>query len=233
MAVRGVRHSRAVLRTLACGAALLFCLRSAVAGFTLPRLGRRGLIGAGLLASAQSANAATDNLVTLAVDVEGGDGPATEQVTIRLHKDWAPRGVKRFLELVSIGDLEDAAFYHVTKNGMHFGLPAEPSLPMAAIKDDLVRVSNTRGTISFLPSSYNGRVNELFINRKDNSRLDAAGIAPIGEVLGGGMDVLDRLYSGYGKMPSEEDVRREGNRYLDREFPKLPKIKAISLSQAA
>uniref|UniRef100_A0A7S4RIU1 PPIase cyclophilin-type domain-containing protein n=1 Tax=Alexandrium monilatum TaxID=311494 RepID=A0A7S4RIU1_9DINO len=222
------RRCGAVLRAAACCAAFAFSLHEV--GFSLPLAGRRSLLGAGLLAGGVlPAHAAEDRYVTLNIDVQDGDGPSTEKVTIRLRPDWAPRGVRRFMKMISLGDLEDAAFYHVDKGAAHFGLPAEPTLPMVPIKDDLVQTSNRRGTVSFKPSSYSGRVNELFINSADNKRLDRAGVAPIGEVVGDGMEVIDRLYSGYGTRPNKFDVKREGNKYLDREFPKLAKIRSVDV----
>ena len=60
--------------------------------------------------------------------------------------------------------------------------------------------SNTRGFVSFTrESSPNSRYTMIFINYKDNSYLDADGFAPFGQVVSG-MDVADRLYSGYGRQ---------------------------------
>jgi len=75
----------------------------------------------------------------------------------------------------------------------------------------------------------NSRTTHIFINYRDNSRLDAMGFAPFGNVIEG-MEVVDSLYSGYGegapsgKGPSQEIIAREGNKYLLREFPKLDYI---------
>mmetsp|Transcript_73028 Transcript_73028/g.213963 ORF Transcript_73028/g.213963 Transcript_73028/m.213963 type:complete len:245 (+) Transcript_73028:44-778(+) len=236
--LRTGRRGIVALRTAACCAVLGLALHcpwgqspSSSTGFAVPRFGRRGLLGASLLGSASPVLAAEDKLVTLDIDVKDGDGSATEQVTLRLRPDWAPRGVRRFMKMISLGDLEDAAFYHVSESdGAHFGLPADPKLPMAPIKDDLARTSNVRGTLSFRPSSYSGRVNEVFINYRTNKALDRAGVTPIGEVVGDGMDVIDRLYSEYGDMPNKVDVAREGNDYLDKEFPKLAKIRSVQVN---
>ncbi|MDQ6809706.1 MAG: peptidylprolyl isomerase [Verrucomicrobiota bacterium] len=42
------------------------------------------------------------------------------------------------------------------------------------------------------------RTTQLFINLGDHSKLDAQGFAPIGRVVEG-MEVVDKLYSGYGE----------------------------------
>lgn len=238
---RASRRAGAPLR--AAGAALVAIwalsalLTASSTGYAVPRQpGRRdGLLAAasGLagVAAAGPARAANHPVATLQVDVEGADGPATEAVQIQLRPDWAPRGVKRFLEMVEMGDMSDSALYHVDKDSVvKFGHPAEPTLPYDVIKDDSVRASNTRGRVSFSGLVGSKRRNELFVNYVDNSHLDRKGASPIGEVLGDGMEVLDRLYDGYGISPSKPLVVEYGNEYLDKGFPKLPKIKSVSIS---
>jgi len=65
---------------------------------------------------------------------------------------------------------------------------------------------------------------------------DGAGFAPFGRVVEG-MDVLERLYAGYGEQSGggmragrQDKLFEEGNRYLDRNFPQLDKlIRAVIL----
>jgi len=198
---------------------------SAPAGAERRALLRAGV--AGLAAVGQAAVAKEDRVATFRVELEGDDNGFGE-IKVRLRPDWAPRGVKRFEQLSRIGDLEDAAVYHVTGQAAHFGLPASPSLEPAPIKDDIVRAENKRGTLTFKPSGM-ARVNEMFFNKEDNTWLDRQGYAPIGEVVEG-MDVVDRLYAGYGKRPNRHDIKMEGNKYLDEDFPKLSKIVAVEVS---
>jgi homoserine O-acetyltransferase len=73
----------------------------------------------------------------------------------------------------------------------------------------------------------NTRTTQLFISLGDNSRLDAQGFAPIGRVVSG-MNVVDRLYGGYGESSGggmragkQGRVLAEGNAYLDHEYPLL------------
>jgi len=169
-----------------------------------------------------------DLVATFKVDLGGEQGGGGE-VKVRLHPEWAPRGVKRFKELVRMGEFEDAAVFHVSKGAAHFGLPAEPTLTPDHIKDDLVRTSNRRGTLTFSQDTQNGRVNQLFFNTKDNDGiLDRKGYAPIGEVVEG-MDIVDSFYGGYGTRPSRYDIKQQGNDYLDEQFPKLSKIMAVEI----
>jgi peptidyl-prolyl cis-trans isomerase A (cyclophilin A) len=123
----------------------------------------------------------------------------------------------------------------VIRNFMaQFGIPGDPELAKAwkhaKLSDDPVKQSNARGTLSFATAGPNTRTTQLFINTRDNARLDAMGFAPIGKVLKG-MDVVDQLYADYGegapagKGPSQRRIQQEGNEYLKRDFPKLDFIK--------
>ena len=77
----------------------------------------------------------------------------------------------------------------------------------------------------------NARTTQLYINLRDNSaRNDPQGFAPIAKVVEG-MEVVDRLYSGYGEnsgggMRAGKQARmfEGGNAWLDAEFPKLDKL---------
>eukprot|EP00930_Biecheleria_cincta_P026538 TRINITY_DN1869_c0_g1_i1.p1 TRINITY_DN1869_c0_g1~~TRINITY_DN1869_c0_g1_i1.p1 ORF type:complete len:277 (+),score=48.70 TRINITY_DN1869_c0_g1_i1:58-888(+) len=205
---------------------------------------RRGLLGLGALATLFPAQAPTarafgdedrSEYVTLHVDVKGGDGTETEPVVLKLHPDWAPRGVKRFHTIMNLGDLDGTRIHHVRKEkGMVlFGLPAEPTLPLPSIKNDLVRASNVRGTVGFKQLGgghaldMNHREQELFINTKDNQHLDLFDVAPIGEIVEG-MDVIDRVYGGYNARPHLQRIKREGSKYLDEEYPQLGRIVSAS-----
>lgn len=194
--------------------------------------GRRGLLGGagGALAGAGrvSAEEQSDLYATFTVDLEGDTG-GSRQVKVRLHPEWAPKGIRRFKELVNIGEFDDAAVFHVNDNFAHFGLPAEPLLRPSAINDDIVRVSNRRGTLTFASNGPDGRINQLFFNKKDAPLLDGHGYAPIGEVVDDGMEIVDKLYSGYGNSPDRSAIELHGNKYLDSEFPKLSKIKKVEI----
>ena len=72
---------------------------------------------------------------------------------------------------------------------------------------------------------------QIFINFKNNGRLDGMGFAPFGQIDAAGMKVVDSLYSGYGegaprgRGPSQGRIKAEGNRYLKAQFPQLDYIK--------
>ncbi len=73
---------------------------------------------------------------------------------VEVHRDWAPHGADRFYNLVKNGFYNNARFFRVISDFMvQFGINADPSLSAvwrdAAIPDDPVKQSNTRGMITF------------------------------------------------------------------------------------
>jgi len=109
------------------------------------------------------------------------------------------------------------------------GSPEKNKKWKKSIVDEGVKQSNKRGTVSFAMAGPGTRSHQLFINYKNNKYLDEQGFAPIGEIVEG-MDVVDRLYSGYGegapsgKGPNQGKIQMQGNKYLKENFPKLTYI---------
>lgn len=163
---------------------------------------------------------------------------------VEVHRDWAPLGADRFYNLVRNGFYDDAAFFRVLPGFMaQFGISAKPAVnkawETATIQDDPVKQSNKRGYISFATSGPNTRTTQVFINFADNgSNLDEKGFAPFG-VVTEGMDVVDKLYSGYGEGapggagPPQERIQHEGKAYLDKSFPQLDSIKSARIIEPA
>src|SRR5690606_21283677 len=97
-------------------------------------------------------------------------------------------------------------------------------------EDEPVQASNQRGTLSFARGGPNTRGTQVYINLRDNARLDTLngfGFPPFAEVVDG-MDLVDSLYSGYGERgvtgPSQDTIRVRGNAYLDEDFPLLDRV---------
>jgi peptidyl-prolyl cis-trans isomerase A (cyclophilin A) len=155
---------------------------------------------------------------------------------VEVHRDWAPLGADRFYNLVRSGYFTNAAFFRVVPGFVvQFGLNANPAINKvwadANIHDDPVQQSNTRGRLVFATAGPNTRTTQLFINYANNARLDGMGFAPFGTVLEG-MDVVDKIYSGYGETPSQDLITSQGDAYLSAQFPKMDKIKLARILPA-
>ncbi len=158
---------------------------------------------------------------------------------VEVHRDWAPLGADRFYNLVKYGFYTDASFFRVISGFMvQFGIPAKPAIAhaweKANIKDDPVTQHNQRGYVTFATAGPNTRTTQVFINFGDNRGLDGQGFAPFGQVIQG-MEVVDKLYSGYGEGapqgngPAQDKITNLGKVYLDKNFPKLDHIKSAAI----
>ena len=156
---------------------------------------------------------------------------------IQAHRAWSPRGVDRFYYLARHNYYDGGKFFRNLPDFMtQFGLHGDPAVNSVwdelRIEDDPVTKSNVRGYVSYAMGGPNTRSTQLFINKKDNSRLDAMGFAPIGLVVEG-MQVVDSLYMGYGEGPpygngpDQGRIMTNGNAYLERFFPRLDSIVSI------
>jgi cyclophilin family peptidyl-prolyl cis-trans isomerase len=155
---------------------------------------------------------------------------------IEVHADWAPRGADRFYNLVKNGYYDGCRFFRVVPGFVvQFGINGDPVIQRnwtdATIPDDKVTQGNTRGFVTFAKSSEpNSRTTQLFIDFADNSRLNRQGFAPFGKVTMG-MEVVDKIFSGYGEKPDQDRIEKEGNAYLTKNFPKLDYIKKATIEQ--
>ncbi len=158
---------------------------------------------------------------------------------VKVTRAWSPNGADRFYNLVKHGYYNGASFFRVIGGFMaQFGINASPQVnavwQVAAIKDDPVKKSNTRGYVTFAMGGANTRTTQVFISYGDNSRLDSMGFSPFGEVSKA-MSVVDRLYDGYGdgapsgSGPRQDLVQSRGSAYLEKEFPKLDTIRSATL----
>lgn len=159
---------------------------------------------------------------------------------IEVHRDWSPNGADRFYNLVRRGYFDGLRFFRVIPGFMaQFGISGDPSISSvwreARIPDDPVKQGNKRGAITFATAGPGTRTTQLFINLADNAFLDKQGFSPFGQVVTG-MDNVQKIYSGYGegapsgKGPDQGRVQREGNKYLESDFPRLDYIKTITIT---
>lgn len=165
---------------------------------------------------------------------ETSKGPFIVEVT----RAWAPNAADRFYNLVKNGFYDGTRFFRVLEGFMvQFGLNGNPEIQRpwqsANLRDEPVVQSNLRGYMSFtMESMPNTRFTMVFINFKDNPRLDKDGFAPFGRVVTG-LEVVDKLHSGYGREnePNQRRILREGNKYLQDEYPKLDFVKKATITK--
>lgn len=151
-------------------------------------------------------------------------------------REWAPRGVDRFHELIEEKFYDGSRFFRVRpKFVVQFGINKDPKVSelwrQLKLPDDPVVQKNTRGYVSFAKEGPGSRTTQIFINLADNSqRLDAKGFSPFAKVVEG-MDVVDKLYATYGEVqslggsgPDPQKIEGLGEEYLERNFPRLDKI---------
>jgi len=160
--------------------------------------------------------------------------------TIEAHRSWAPIGVDRFYNLVRAGFFDGSRFFRVVGGYIaQFGIAGDPRVAAVwrneGMPDDPVRQSNTRGFIGYAMTGPGARTTQLYINYGDNSRNDAQGFAPIAKVVDG-MDVVDRLYSGYGensgggmRAGKQAGIFEGGNQYMDAQYPLLDRLRKATI----
>ena len=157
-------------------------------------------------------------------------------IRLEMKREWAPRGVDRFYNLVRNGYYDDTAIFRV-RAGLwaQFGINGDPKVATVwrtrNIADDPRVLSNVRGTMAFAFKDPNGRTTQVFINLRDNSAShDKEPFAPIARVIEG-MEVADAIYSEYGEQSGggirggkQDPLFAGGNEYLKRNFPRLDYI---------
>ena len=149
---------------------------------------------------------------------------------VAVRRAWASHGADRFYNLVRNHFYDGASFFRVVPGFVvQFGISPRPAVSRAwlnaTIPDDPVKISNTRGTLAFAAtSSPNSRTTQAFVSLGNNARLDQYGFAPFARVVKG-MSVVDKIYAGYGERPDQGQIVLHGSAYLDKQFPKLDRIK--------
>jgi peptidyl-prolyl cis-trans isomerase A (cyclophilin A) len=192
------------------------------------------LAGAERLEQEMAQNQATPAKDAFKVKFECSNG----DFVVEVHPEWAPLGAARFKEAVEQGVYDNAKFFRVVPAFVvQFGIPGDPAVAAKwrdnRIKDDPVKQSNTRGTITFATSGANSRTTQVFINYGNNANLDGMGFAPFGRVVEG-MEVVEAFNSRYGDQPTSMQgaIQSRGNAYLDEAFPGLDYIKKAAVLPA-
>ncbi|MGB0678436.1 MAG: peptidylprolyl isomerase [Polyangiales bacterium] len=188
-----------------------------------------------LLDPSQATDKAPDTY-TVKLDTTAGE------VLIDVTRSWSPKGADRFYNLVKLGYYDGSHIFRVISGFMaQMGLSPHPKVNAvwseANIGDDPVTQSNTRAMVSFATRGPNTRTTQFFINFGNNAGLDGQGFSPFGKVRD--MKTVDAFYADYGEGapagngPSQGRIHRDGGAYLDKDFPKLDKIKKATIVDPA
>merc|ERR1711899_574205 len=142
-------------------------------------------------------------------------------ISIQVNRTLAPLGSDRFYQLVQDGFYNQSALFRVVPGFvLQFGISGNSSLNdkwlHSEIKDDPVVGSNTRGTISYATDGPGTRTSQVFINYGNNSRLDALGFAPFGEVING-LEVAEAAFNptpGVRLGIDQDNYEANGNKWI-------------------
>lgn len=158
--------------------------------------------------------------------------------TVHVTRAWSPLGADRFYNLVKGHFYDNTAFFRVVPGFVvQFGISDRPAVSAAwkhtEIADDPVTQTNKRGVLTFATAGPNTRTTQIFINLKDNQRLDGMGFSPFGVVEGSGMNVVDMMYDQYGDAagPDQNQIELQGTLYLKKGWPKLDYILSATIAE--
>ncbi len=157
---------------------------------------------------------------------------------IEVHRHWSPKAADRFYQLVRNHYFDNGIFYRVVPDFVaQFGNTDAALMDQwraVSIPDEPVRMRNEKGTVSFARLGKDSRDLELFINLKDNAVLDTlhfegvTGFPAVGRVISG-MDVVEKLYSGYGEKTMSDPNLYTRRAVFYRRFPKLDLIRKATV----
>lgn len=149
-------------------------------------------------------------------------------------REWSPNGVDRLYQLIKSDFYTDIALFRVIPKfvvqfGIHNDSVLNTSWKKYKIKDEPVLQSNDSMAISFARDGVDSRTTQIFINLKDNHRLDTihyndvTGFPVIAKITKG-MENVHKFYSTDDDVPDQDSIQKYGNDFLKRKYPKLDYI---------
>lgn len=156
---------------------------------------------------------------------------------IEATRAWSPQAVDRLYQLIKSGFYTDIAIFRVVPNfvaqfGIHNDSVVNRSWNAVKVDDEPVLQKNAKMTIAFARGGVKTRGTQIFINLKDNFRLDSlsyagvTGFPVIAKVIDGSENVL-KFYGKYGDRlgRKQDSIQTYGNKFLRRNFPEIDYIK--------
>ena len=159
-------------------------------------------------------------------------------IHLQLRRDWAPKGVARFLELVTDGFFSDSPFFDVEPDvSCEFGISKDAaanarwSTPIADDRPPTIDRSTPagipfqRGTLSFATSAADTRASHMVFSLREAAYDPAKPWeTPIGVVTETTVATLSKIHSTHDPYPKPDPARiQEGDGYLAI-FPQLDYI---------
>ena len=156
---------------------------------------------------------------------------------IEAKRVWSPEGVDRLYQLIKNEFYTDIAIFRVVPGfvaqfGIHNDSLVNSSWRRFKIADEEVVESNDFMTISFARGGVKTRTTQIFINLKNNKRLDALaysgvkGFPVIAKVIAGKDNIL-KFYDGYGDRLGmrQDSLNKSGNTFIRTNYPEIDFIK--------
>ncbi len=156
--------------------------------------------------------------------------------TIEVYRKWSPLGADRLYQLLKSRFFDQNCIFRVQKDYVvQFGIGDNREVNKFwenhPLKDEPVLTLNEKGTISFARDGAESRTAQLFINMKDNLKLDTVnynglrGFPPVGRVISG-FETVEQFYGGYGFEPAnfQDSAMVQGNAFWMRKFAGLDYI---------
>ena len=156
---------------------------------------------------------------------------------IYAKRAWSPEGVDRLYALIKKDFYTDISVFRVVpKFVAQFGIHNNPDLHKVwqqyGIPDEPVLEKNKVKTIAFARGGIRTRTTQIFINLKDNPRLDklsysgVTGFPVVAKVTKGFENVL-KFYNKYGDNlgRKQDSIQKFGNAFIRENYPEIAFIK--------
>ena len=155
---------------------------------------------------------------------------------IEAKREWSPKGVDRLYQLIKNEFYTDVAIFRVVPNfvaqfGIHNDSIVNKGWNGVGVEDEPVVISNTKGTVAFARSTKKTRTSQIFVNLKNNKRLDKldySGVKgfPVVAKVTSGMENVLKFYDKHGnKLGMKQDsIGKFGNKFLREKYPEIDYI---------
>lgn len=148
-------------------------------------------------------------------------------------REWSPQGVDRLYSLIKSQFFTDIAIFRVVPNfvaqfGIHTDSILNNSWDKFGLDDEPVIMKNDAMTIAYARGGVKTRTTQIFINLKNNNRLDdmdydgVKGFPVVAKVTKGSENVL-KFYDKYGEKLGlrQDSIQKYGNKFIKKNFPEV------------